>query len=79
MKMQYVLCVFFIYCFFSENIVPILAKNIVETNKTHKLKSGDIVYITAYVDLFNIYVRKVNDNDDFKKLNKIVDAFCCSG
>lgn len=56
-----------------------LAQNIVESNKKYKLKSGDIVYITAYIDLCNIYVRKVNDNDDFKKLNKIVDDFCSSG
>lgn len=70
---------YFYLLLFSESIEPILSPNIVETNKTSQLKSGDIVYITAYIDLCNIYVRKVNDNDDFKNLNKIVNDFCCSG
>lgn len=33
-------------------------------NKTNVLKNGDLVYITSYVDMYNIFVRKVKDNDD---------------
>lgn len=46
-------------------------------NNSHELKNGDIVYITAYVDLCNIYVRNVDDDDELLKLNKRVND-CCS-
>lgn len=43
------------------------------------LKNGDIVYITAYIDLYNIYVRNVDDDDELQKLNKRVNDYCSLG
>lgn len=44
---------------------------------SHVLKNGDIVYITAYIDLYNIYVRKVDDDSELQQLNEKVND-CCS-
>lgn len=44
---------------------------------TNLLKYGDIVYISAFDDLNNIFVRKINDdNDKFKKLLEGVNTYC---
>ncbi|XP_050543343.1 uncharacterized protein LOC126906674 isoform X2 [Daktulosphaira vitifoliae] len=44
------------------------------------LKSGDIVYMTAFIDLNNIFVRKVEDhNDEFVKLIERVHTYCSLG
>lgn len=52
-------------------------KSLYETNI---LKDGDLVYITAYIDLHNIFVRKISDNnDEFQKLIERVNTFCSLG
>lgn len=39
-----------------------------------------MVYITAYVDIYNIFVRKVDDNnDEFQKLIEKVNTYCSLG
>jgi len=49
-------------------------------NETNILKSGDIVFITAYIDLYNIFVRKLEDNNaEFQNLIESVNAYCISG
>jgi len=48
-------------------------------DNSHMLKNGDIVYITAYIDLYNIYVRNVDDDDELQKLNKRVNDYCSLG
>lgn len=45
-----------------------------------KLKNGDSVYITAFVDVHNVFVQKVDDNtDEFCNFIKKVDLFCSAG
>jgi len=49
-------------------------------NETNTLKNGDTVYITAYIDVYNIFVRKVKDNNDvFIKFIESVNSYCSSG
>ncbi|XP_050420950.1 uncharacterized protein LOC126833572 isoform X2 [Adelges cooleyi] len=66
------------------NVVNVDVHNVASTNEkynvTNPLKSGDIVYITAYIDLNNIYVRKVDDNnEEFEKLLERVNTYCSLG
>lgn len=49
-------------------------------NKANKLKNGDTVYITSYIDIYNIFIRKVEDNNDvFNKFIETVNSYCSSG
>lgn len=49
-------------------------------NETNILKNGDIVCITTYVDLFNIFVRKIDDdNAEFHELLEKVNTYCSLG
>lgn len=64
--------------------MPEITQNIVEENKlstttTHTLQSGDKVCITSYIDLSNIFVRKVDDNNELLSLNERVNTYCSSG
>lgn len=43
------------------------------------LKNGDLVYITAYIDLCNIFVRKIDDIDEFRKFSERVNTYCSLG
>lgn len=44
------------------------------------LQPGDVVYMTAFVDLNEMYVRKLeNHNDEFDKFLDMVNEFCSSG
>ncbi|VVC36208.1 Hypothetical protein CINCED_3A022077 [Cinara cedri] len=68
----------------TEDEVLVVTQNIKEctmpSDETNVLKTGDIVYITAYIDLCNIFVRKVNFNgDEFKKLSDRVNCYCSLG
>jgi len=50
------------------------------SDETNKLKNGDIVFITAYIDLHNIFVRKLEDNNvEFENLIKSVNDCCILG
>lgn len=45
-----------------------------------KLKNGDSVYITTFLDVHHIYVRKVEDeNDKFSNFIENVNLHCSSG
>lgn len=45
-----------------------------------KLKSGDSVRITAFVDVHHIYVRRIEDEtDELFNFMKNVDVFCSAG
>uniref|UniRef100_A0A2H8TG30 Tudor domain-containing protein 1 n=1 Tax=Melanaphis sacchari TaxID=742174 RepID=A0A2H8TG30_9HEMI len=46
---------------------------------TNILKNEDIVYITAYIDVHNIYVRKFEDNTELQNLVESVNTCCASG
>lgn len=64
--------------------MPVVSQDVMKSKSlnhdTNMLKNGDIVYITAYVDLYNIFVRKVDDNnDEFEKLFERVNTFCSLG
>ncbi|XP_022162076.1 uncharacterized protein LOC111027893 isoform X7 [Myzus persicae] len=49
-------------------------------DKTNKLNNGDIVFITSYIDLYNIYVRKLEDvNVEFQNLIESVNNCCILG
>lgn len=68
---------------FSEEVGHTLSQDAMKTNNlyddTNILKNGDIVYITAYVDLFNIFVRKIDDNNaEFQELIEKVNTYCSS-
>lgn len=68
---------------FSVELEPIISQDAMNTNdlyyETNILKNGDIVYITAYVDLFNMFVRKIDDNNaEFQELIEKVNTFCSS-
>lgn len=44
------------------------------------LMPGSAVYMTGFVDLTEIYVRKLEDhNDEFETLLEMVNTFCQSG
>lgn len=44
------------------------------------LLPGSAVYITAFVSLDEIYIRKLEDhNDDFDNFLEMVNKFCSSG
>jgi len=44
------------------------------------LLPGSAVYITGFVSLDEIYIRKLEDhNDDFDNLLEMVNKFCSSG
>lgn len=48
--------------------------------KSSKLKIGDTVFITTFVDVHNIFVRKVEDDtDEFSNFIEKVNSFCSSG
>lgn len=69
---------------FSIEVEPEISQDAVKSNilydGTNILKNGDIVYITAYVDLYNIFVRKIDDNNsEFQELIKKVNDYCISG
>lgn len=77
----------YIYTFFiTEEIVPTHTDTVHQhtilkdiSNKTNLLKNGDIVYITGYVDMYNIFVRKVIDNnDELKQLLEDVHTYSLS-
>lgn len=45
-----------------------------------KLKNGDIVFITTFIDVHHIFVRKVEDeNDEFLSFIENVHLYCSSG
>jgi len=74
----------FIYYIFSENLIPTNSQNVIEDhkidNKINILKNGDIVIITSYVDINNIFVRKIEDNnDDFRQFLLSINNYCCLG
>jgi len=49
-------------------------------DETNILKNGDIVFITSYIDLYNIFVRKLEDNNvEFQNLIESVNTYCISG
>lgn len=48
------------------------------SDETDTLKNGDIVYITACINLYNIFVRKVNFDHEFKKFSEEVNTYCSS-
>lgn len=49
-------------------------------DETNILKNGDIVFITAYIDVYNIFVRKLEDNNvEFQNLIESVNTYCISG
>lgn len=44
------------------------------------LKNGDSVYITMFIDVHHIFVRKVEDEDEhFQNFIANVDSYCSSG
>ncbi|XP_060870995.1 uncharacterized protein LOC132945306 isoform X4 [Metopolophium dirhodum] len=48
-------------------------------DETNILKNGDIVFITSYIDLYNIFVRKLEDNNvEFQNLIESVNTYCIS-
>ncbi|KAL4112570.1 hypothetical protein QTP88_016325 [Uroleucon formosanum] len=48
-------------------------------NETNILKNGDVVFITAYIDLYNIFVRKLEDNNvEFQNFIESVNTYCIS-
>ncbi|XP_026816248.1 uncharacterized protein LOC113555865 isoform X3 [Rhopalosiphum maidis] len=48
-------------------------------DETNMLKNEDIVYITAYIDSYNIFVRKFEDNVELKNLIESVKSCCTLG
>lgn len=45
-----------------------------------KLKNGDLVYITTFIDVHHIFVRKVEDeNDEFYNFIEKVNSYCSAG
>lgn len=49
------------------------------SNETISLKTGDMVYVTAYIDIYNIFVRKVDDMDELQQLTQRVNSYCSLG
>lgn len=44
------------------------------------MKPGSIVYLTAFIDLNEMYIRKLEDYDDeFHNLLEKVNEFCSTG
>lgn len=49
-------------------------------NKVVRLKNGDSVYITMFIDVHHIFVRKVEDEDEsFQNFIANVNSYCSSG
>lgn len=45
-----------------------------------KLKNGDLVFITTFVDVHHIFVRKVEDeNEEFSNFINNVNSYCSAG
>lgn len=44
------------------------------------LVPGSVVYMTGFIDLNEIYIRKIGDhNDEFEAFLEMVNSFCQSG
>lgn len=63
--------------FFLEN----LSKEIIHSdNNSSKLKNGDLIYMTTFIDVHHIFVRKVKDEtDDFFDFIESVNLYCSAG
>ena len=60
-------------------VTLILDQSLVECNVT-TLKPGSVVYLTAFVNMDEMYIRKLEDyNDEFHNLLDKVNEFCLSG
>lgn len=45
-----------------------------------KLKKGDLIFITAFIDVHHIYVRKVEDDtEEFSNFNENLNLYCSAG
>lgn len=44
------------------------------------MKPGSVVYLTAFVNMDEMYIRKIEDyNDEFQNILDKVNEFCLSG
>lgn len=64
------------------NVIIILDSPIESSLTCHSssLEPGNMVYMTAFVNLNEMYIRKLEDyNDDFNNFLDKVDQYCSSG
>lgn len=55
-------------------------KEVHSDNNSSKLLKGDLVYITTFIDVHHIFVRKVDDEyDDFFNFIEKVNLYCSAG